>query len=349
MDGLAYIGKIRIFAVIIQSKTIVMKQRWRVLIAASVVILVVVGVSYWAFRVVMRAETNVRYAGLQSVVGTQLSRTIKTMEMSATNVFNEVEKHMDTPEAVIHALEEESNLNPDVRDYFAAFEPDFFAEKGRWFEPYIHHTDSTNFELSMVGSARHDYTQSAWYKRAKDIKSGFWSEPYFYYDGTNISGHYCTYVKPVYTADGRLACVCGADITFEWLTKALSHIDDACRDEQQVYKYRLMRDFQFFSIIIDHDGSCLVHPDGKKATFTNPAVLKDLQEQKAGMVEMEVDGEPSLVFYGPIDGIDWSVAVVAPKSDIVKPFNYMAWALLALAVIGIVAIWLICKRMKYAE
>lgn len=322
-----------------------MNKKWYVLIAVSVVILVVVGVSYWAFSVAMRAETNVRYAGLQSVIAVQLNKTIRGMEMSATNVFNEVEKHMDSPESVVQALEEESNLNPDVRGYFAAFEPNFFPSKGQWFEPYIHHSDSSDFEISMVGSARHDYTQSGWYKHAKDIKTSFWSEPYYYYDGTNISGHYCTFVKPVYTADGKLACVCGADITFEWLTKALQRIDDACRNDQQVNKFHLMRDFTFFSMVVDHDGSCIVHPEGKKTVFKDPEMLKNLEQQQSGMIEMEVDGEPSLVFYGPIDGINWSVAVVAPISDVSKPFRCMRWTLLFLSIIGIVAVGFICKRM----
>ena len=322
-----------------------MKQKWYVFSAASVVILVVVAISYWAFREAMRAETNVRYAGLQNVVAVQLNKTIRGMELSAANVFNEVEKHMDSPEAVIHALEEESNLNPDVRGYFAAFEPNFFPSKGQWFEPYIHHADSSDFEMSMVGSARHDYTQSGWYKHAKDIKMSFWSDPYYYYDGTSISGHYCTFVKPLYTDDGKLACVCGADITFEWLTKALLRIDESCRDAQQINKYHLMRDFTFFSMIIDRDGSCIVHPEGKQTPLKDPGVLKDLEQQRAGVIEMDVAGDPSFVFYGPIDGIDWSAALVVPKADVSKPFIYMAWVMLVVALLGIVAIGFICKRM----
>ena len=323
-----------------------MKQKWYVFGAASVVILVVVAISFWAFHEAMRAETNVRYAGLQNVVAVQLNKTIRGMELSATNVFNAVEKHMDTPDAVIHALEEEANLNPDVRGYFAAFEPNFFPSKGQWFEPYIHHSDSTDFQMSMVGSARHDYTQSGWYKHAKDIKTSFWSDPYYYYDGTSISGHYCTFVKPIYAEDGKLACVCGADITFEWLSKSLLKIDESCRNEQQINKYHLMRDFTFFSMVVDRDGSCIVHPEGKKTPLTDPDVLKDLEQQKAGVIQMDVAGEPSYVFYGPIDGIDWSVAVVVPKSDITKPFIYMAWALLIVALLGIGAVWFICRRIK---
>lgn len=271
------------------------------------------------------------------------------MELSAENVFNEVEKHLVSPDAVIAALESESNLNPDVRGYFAAFEPEFFKEKGRWFEPYVHHSDSSKFEMTQVGSARHDYTQSKWYVRAKNLKMPFWSDPYYYYDGTNISGHYCTYVKPVFDSEGKLACVCGADITFEWLSKELLNIDDRSRNAKQVNIYRLKRNFDFYSVVFDKDGTCLVHPQDKNVVITDEVILGNLNNHVGGVVEMDICGVPSVVYYGPIEGLDWTVAVIASKSDLQKPFTYMSIILALIAVIGIVAVWFICRRIKYAE
>ena len=324
-------------------------QRIKVLLTASVVILIAVGASYWAVFKALNAETNVRYSGLQSYVASELCRTIKGMELSAENVFNEVEKHLVSPDAVIAALESESNLNPDVRGYFAAFEPDYFKEKGRWFEPYVHHSDSSEFEMTQVGSARHDYTQSKWYVRAKNLKMPFWSDPYYYYDGTNISGHYCTYVKPVFDSEGKLACVCGADITFEWLSKELLNIDDRSRNAKQVNIYRLKRNFDFYSVVFDKDGTCLVHPQDKNVVITDEVILGNLNNHVGGVVEMDICGVPSVVYYGPIEGLDWTVAVIASKSDLQKPFTYMSIILALIAVIGIVAVWFICRRIKYAE
>lgn len=324
-------------------------QRIKVLLTASVVILIAVGASYWAVFKALNAETNVRYSGLQSYVASELCRTIKGMELSAENVFNEVEKYLVSPDAVIAALESESNLNPDVRGYFAAFEPDFFKEKGRWFEPYVHHSDSSKFEMTQVGSARHDYTQSKWYVRAKNLKMPFWSDPYYYYDGTNISGHYCTYVKPVFDSEGKLACVCGADITFEWLSKELLNIDDRSRNAKQVNIYRLKRNFDFYSVVFDKDGTCLVHPQDKNVVITDEVILGNLNNHVGGVVEMDICGVPSVVYYGPIEGLDWTVAVIASKSDLQKPFTYMSIILALIAVIGIVAVWFICRRIKYAE
>ncbi len=324
-------------------------QRIKVLLTASVVILIAVGASFWAVFKALNAETNVRYSGLQSYVASELCRTIKGMELSAENVFNEVEKHLVSPDAVIAALESESNLNPDVRGYFAAFEPEFFKEKGRWFEPYVHHSDSSKFEMTQVGSARHDYTQSKWYVRAKNLKMPFWSDPYYYYDGTNISGHYCTYVKPVFDSEGKLACVCGADITFEWLSKELLNIDDRSRNAKQVNIYRLRRNFDFYSVVFDKDGTCLVHPQDKNVVITDEVILGNLNNHVGGVVEMDICGVPSVVYYGPIEGLDWTVAVIASKSDLQKPFTYMSIILALIAVIGIVAVWFICRRIKYAE
>jgi hypothetical protein len=331
------------------SITTASKQRIKVLLVLSVIILIAVGVSYWTCNKALKAEANVRYSGMQSYVASELCRTIKGMELSAENVFNEVEKHLSSPDAVIAALESESNLNPDVRGYFAAFEPGYFSEKGRWFEPYVHHSDSSNFEMTQVGSARHDYTQSGWYLRAKNLKMPFWSDPYYYYDGTNISGHYCTYVKPVFDSTGKLACVCGADITFEWLSNELLNIDERCRKAKQVNIYRLKRNFEFFSVVFDKDGTCLVHPQDKNVAITDQEILGNLNNNVGGAFEMEIAGEPSVVYYGPIEGLDWTVAVIASKSDLQKPFTYMSIILAMIAVLGIIAVWLICRRIKYAE
>ena len=320
-----------------------------VLLVVTAVIIVSLGMSFLAFSYVMRAETNVRYVGLQNIISEKMAKTIKGMETNAKNVFDEVEKHLDSPESVIAALQSKTSLAPDVRGYFAAFEPEYFKEKGKWFEPYVHHTDNSEFVLSMVGSARYDYTKSDWYVRAQKSKEGFWSDPYYYYDGTDMSGHYCTFVEPVFDATGRLACVCGADITFDWLTKELQRIDEQYQHHESLNKYVLMRNLGFFSVVVDHDGSCLIHPDNKKLPIKDKDMLQDLEQKKSGSQDMTVDGVPSTLYYGPIEGIDWALVVVVPRDDIQKPTLTMGFALFALAILGIMIVWIICRRIRYAE
>lgn len=320
-----------------------------ILLVVIAVIVVSAGVSFGAFWYAMKAETNVRYAGLQKIIAEKMNNTLGDMETNAKNVFDEVSKNLDSPESVIAALNSKTSLAPDVRGYFAAFEPEFFKEKGKWFEPYVHHTDSSEFELSQVGSARHDYTKSSWYIRAKHEKEGFWSDPYFYYDGSTISGHYCTYVEPVFDKNKRLACVCGVDITFDWLTKKLQHIDFDLKNDEILNRYHLMRELKFYSVIIDKDGSCLVYPDNNKLTIKDKELLKKMQQGESGTADMMVSGQLSTLYYGPLEGIDWTLVVVTPKQDVEKPTILMGLGLLLVAVVGVIVTWFILRRVRYAE
>ena len=278
-----------------------------VLLAVTAVIIVSMGASFWAFTQAMQAETNVRYVGLQNIVSEKMSKTILGIETNAKHVFDEVGRHLDSPDAVIATMERKTSLGPEVRGYFAAFVPEYFPGKGRWFEPYVHHVDSSEFfaeqsgraerVLDMVGSARHDYTLSDWYIRGKDAEEGFWCDPYEYDDGTSITGLYSSYIEPVFDASGRLACVCGADITFEWLTKELLKIDDGLRSDEALNKYRLMRSLDFFSVVIDKDGSCIVYPDGKhillRATRTDASVCFTVEDTGPGMSADICDLDPT--------------------------------------------------------
>lgn len=315
------------------------------ILTVSIIILMIAGLWYWSVYEALRAEANVRYTGLQNLMAAQVSKTVKGMEISANNVFNEVERHLDSPQSVVDALKRESKLNQDVRGYFAAFELNYFKETGKWFEPYVHHSDTSDYEMTQVGSAQHDYTKSIWYIRAKGTEAPLWSEPYYYYDGTDISGHYCTYVKSLHNDKGELACVCGADITFRWLETQMARLDSLYKNSQQLNQYPLMRDLDFFSVILYKDGTCLACSGDERVEIKQPSVIHNLSNRHGGVADLSVNGVSSVLYYGPIDGLDWSVGIIVPKNDLQKPFLYTALALAALAVLGILlSIWLIRRR-----
>ena len=283
------------------------------LLSALVLVIAIGAIAYNTSSKAMMAERHARYAGIMNIASEKLAKTIRGMEINAMNEFDEVGKHLDSPESVIAALESKTALNPEVRGYFAAFEPDYFPQKGKWFEPYVHHVDSNAFEVRDVGSARHNYFKSPWYIRAKQSNQSFWSEPYYYYDGTNISGHYTTFVKPIFDKTGRLACVCGADLTFEWLAKELQRIDKGIKNNELLNSHLFGSNYDFYSVVLNKDGSCIASPEGKKVAITEEFVVRDLERGKAGTIDMTINGVASTVYYGPIEHVDWSVAVVVAK------------------------------------
>ena len=308
------------------------------LIVASVLLLMLV-VSFLICHYAIMKQAHVGYMGIMNVASEKISKTVGGMEMNAMNVFDEVGKHMDSPESVIDALKSKTSLNPDVKGYFAAFVPNYFPQKGQWFEPYVHRTD-----VRDVGSASHDYTKSDWYIQALDAKGSFWSDPYFYYDGTGISGRYCTFVKPVFDASGRLACVCGADMTFEWLTNELKRMDDATRRSDMLSKFRMFAGLDFYTVLLDKDGNCIAYPLGRSAPLKDEEVLRNLAAKKSGSIDVTVNGVPSTAYYAPMEHIGWSVAVIVPDHVVWKPLLIVGAILLGVAVFGLLVVWLALRR-----
>lgn len=317
------------------------------LIVASVLLLMLV-VSFLICRYALMKEAHVCYMSIMNMASEKISKTVGGMEVNAMNVFDEVGKHMDSPESVIAALKSKTSLNPDVKGYFAAFVPNYFPQKGQWFEPYVHQTDSRGgFTVRDVGSASHDYTKSDWYIRAKDAKGCFWSDPYFYFDGTGISGRYCTFVKPVFDASGRLACVCGADMTFEWLTNELKRMDDATRRSDMLTKFRMFAGLDFYTVLLDKDGNCVAYPQGRSVPLKDEKVLRNLAEKKSGSVDVTVNGVPSMAYYAPMEHLGWSVAVIVPNHVVWKPMLIVGTILLTVATFGFLIVWLAMHRSVY--
>lgn len=326
------------------TKTVSRKSNRRLKLTVLAVLLAMASMALVIVYQVIIAESYARYNGIKNVSAEKVSKIIRGTEMNANNVFDEVAQNLDSPESVIDALKSKTNLNLDVRGYFAAFAPDYFPEKGSWFEPYVYQPEYGGFEYRQVGSARHNYTKSSWYVRAKESNASFWSEPYYYYDGTNMSGHYTTFVKPIYDAKGNLACVCGADMKFEWLAKELEWVDQSSKTNKMLNRYKSLTGFTFYTVILNSDGTSMAGPEEKIVNLTDPEVLKALSQKRGGVTELDIDGEACTVYYGPIEYIDWSIAVIVPKTEIVKPLLPIALILLGMVVVGMIIVRLVCKK-----
>ena len=317
-----------------------------IMLETLAVFIVASGISYWIYYQAVKSASHTHYVGIMNVAAEKIGNTVSSMEMNAMNEFDEVEKHLDTPASVIAALESKTSLNPEVRGYFAAFEPNYFPSEGQWFEPYVHHVDDNDFEVRQVGSASHNYHKSEWYIRAKDTKESFWSDPYYYFDGTSISGHYTTFVKPIYDKTGNLACVCGADMTFEWLSKEVQQIDDESRNNDLLNFFLLNDGGEFYTVVLNNDGSSIASPEGKPVKLTEDQVGQSLELRKSGMVETKINGQHSTVYYTPIERVNWSVAVVVTDQGIAKAMIKFGIILLLITILGMIVVWLACRRLS---
>lgn len=320
------------------------KTKRRIMFSVFVVLTAIASLATVICYQIIQVEAYSRYMGIKTVSTEKVSKIIRGIEINANNVFEEISESLDSSEEVVAALKSKAALNLDVRGYFAAFTPNYFPEKGEWFEPYVFQPDYGGFEYRQIGSARHNYTKSGWYIRAKEKSESFWADPYYYYDGTSMSGHYTTFIKPIYDAKGDLACVCGADMKFEWLAKELKWIDESNKSSKILNKFKITSDPNFYTVILNKDGTCLAHPEEMEVSINDSIILRELQQRKSGIANTNINGEACTVIYGPVEFIDWSVAVVVPQKDIIKPMLPIAILLFSMVIVGMIIVWFICKR-----
>ena len=255
------------------------KTKRFVMLTVAAMMLVMLVLTFLVCCDTMKTENHVRNIGILNVTSEKVAKSVSGMEMNAINVFDEVQKHLDSPEAVIAALKGKASLNPDIKGYFAAFEPNYFPQKGKWFQPYVH------------------------------------------------------------KAEGKLACICGADMTFEWLTKELQQIDNSIKQNELLNKYLLNKELDFYTVVLNNDGTCIANPEGKELQLNDEQVVSDLKQKKSGTLETIVDGKSVTIYYGPIRDIDWAVAVVTPSQNIPLPVFLAILSLIVVALLGLFVIY----------
>ena len=102
-------------------------------------------------------------------------------------------------------------------------------------------------------------------------------------------------------------------------------------------------------MVLNDDGTCLAHPEGKGVPIKDEQVISDLKQRKSGKVKMIVGGKSATVYYGPIRNIEWSVAVIVPDLNVQQPLIMAGVTLLAVMVLGMIAICMMLKRESYVE
>ena len=67
------------------------------------------------------------------------------------------------------------------------------------------------------------------------------------------------------------------------------------------------------------------------------------------MAEIEVDDERYIIYYAPIDHVDWSVAVVVANHGKSSWLSVVVVGFLLIAFAGFLVVWFVCKRSRKDE
>ena len=329
----------------------------RVLLTVFAIMMVILAMTLYAGQRAVGAETRGRYLGIMNVVNEKLGRILKVQEIGTMYVVDEVERNLKSPETVIAAMEKKMRMSNNVKGYFAAFEPDYYPQKGTWFEPYVYKRRHGEIAIKEVGSASHDYHQSSWYIRAKKEDVSFWTDPYYFEPEPGDKGAYSTFVIPLHDQDGRFIGVCGADMSLDWLTNELKIIDIQSKNTGMHNIDEKYRDLDFYTFIINNDGTYIAHPEERRVLKDNvldyvkrkggeqfDRIVHDMLHHQSGMANVHIDGTPSTIYYAPLEYTNWSMAIVVPRRAMGRPIILLALSIISAVILGIIILNIITHR-----
>ena len=217
--------------------------------------------------------------------------------------------------------------NPAILGGTISFIPNYYPEKGYWFEPFAGRRADGTIESIQLGSASHDYTKSEFFTVPIALGKGHWCEPYLDPDGAKAM--VTTYGTPVRDLNGQIVGVVDADLSLGWFEQLM--------DEEKVYK-----NTECFLVTGSHhliagtEGHMLEHAL-KLLTATN---------NKAGYHKVSDEtGEKHHIFFHPVGGkTDWVLISVLDDSEVFGKLRKVRFLLYFVTGIGLLALGFIVYR-----
>ena len=201
-----------------------------------------------------------------------------------------------------------------------------FPSVGRYFSAYtIREGDS----IVTQREAEYDYYSKEWYSAPIEQGKACWIDPFDDYTEGTLSNSkiIASYCKPIYK-DEQIVGVISSDLSLNSLDKVINTVTPPYPSA--------------YFVLIGGDGSYLTHPDST-LLFSKSDYIDHIAGRQ-GTKHLLHNGRMCQVSYQPIEGTDWSLAIVCPDSEILKSYNHLPYLIVALILIGLLVILWLCRR-----
>ena len=302
------------------------------LILAAILIQVSGAVQFLFARNGIRKEVEHRAKTEMTVKHLEIQQMVTSVESAVKNTNRLLEWAVDNPQTIYPILEEFVKSNPDICGCAFAFEPYYYEDQGRWYEPYVLRDANDSLIPIQIADSSHDYHSMTWYREGLEAESGRWTEPYI--DNAGAQGMVCTYTIPVHNAMGELVGVFAADLSLNWLTD----------------KFASENDSKEVSFLVSREGRLLACPDKDKIMKYS---LEDIKSQNSDTLIQRINkemlsghsgsakvkdnnGNTRIVYYSPVGGrTGWSMAIVFSEKEMYRGLRAVAIKLQILMILGL--------------
>ena len=317
----------------------------RIVLFYVLILSVIAVIGFYLIKAEMAKQQEAYFDNVLELTNEKVQTIVQSVEISAVNILEGVERDLSDPELVYVSLERELKLNTNLVGGGVGFIPNYYPDKGHWFEPYVVRMNDGRLERLQIGSVQHDYFNMPIYVKAHTTEKGYWSETQF--DDIGAMTLVCTYSLPVHDSEGKVIGVFGADVSLDWLTEQMEEIDRMVNERMIVSEDAKHRTYSF---LLDRDGDYITHPETARLVEKNYFKFHEMTSNKRdtsyvhighemlsgrkGKAKTTIGRTPYQVYYSPIEKTGWSVGIVVPTSTILKPGLTLGLFLLGMILLG---------------
>ena len=270
------------------------------------------------------------FHGSMRSMGQSIGDAMSDVSVAVKNNLFDVERNIKQPAQLQAIMERIVTQNPRVRSCGISFVENYFPQKGRAYCPYAWRKDSASVEGKPIEGAEAGYLEAEWFQKAVAADSAYWSEPFF--ESRDGKTPLVAYMYPVHDQQGRLVAILGADLSLDFMARLLDEQRNALGKEVLAVSISDLAGYDLY--VLSHDGTYITHPDQRRILKGNFFVhIKDadrpgaaeeaIRKMKNGENsfdetdrEVRINRTKSYLFYSPLEGTDWILAIVAPAQGL---------------------------------
>lgn len=286
-----------------------------------------------------------------------IDNILLSVEQSTGNIYFDLLAHVNDSSRMFKYCRELIESNPNIVGCAIAYKPDYFPDK-ELFMAYVHRraftTDIRSDLVTTQTFTDRPYTEQTWYTESMNKGYVGWSDPLKGDDTENEP--LVNFSVPFSDPNGERIGVIAVDVSISQLSKIVL----AAKPSERGY-----------SLLLAKSGSLIVHPDMdmlksesiltkmvEGADHTYHDAIEAMLSGQSGMKNFRMNGEMWTVFFKPFKRMEmrerfngqlgWSVGVVYPDSDIHKVHYTLLYLVIAIAVVGMLVFFLLCKSFFHS-
>jgi Signal transduction histidine kinase len=325
------------------------KLSLNILVIVILVFSLALGFLYWQSRNIIRDEAIDEASHVLDNTALRVKGYMLEIETATRNILWLVNLHYHDKDSLLKYTYRIVANHPNTNGCSITMEPDFYPGDTYGFSAYsVRLEKSSGAEkdsISTVREADYDYYSKVWYKTPRQKRTACWVDPFDdYNDGTLSSPELiASYCVPLNDQQGKFIGVIATDLSLRRLTETIT--------DEHPYEHS-------YFMMLGVDGHYFVHPDTTKLlkqtifTGTDPrkhtdivALGYEMTNGRTGHMEVDINGKSHMVLYRPLEGTEWSVALVCPSNELLRGYNRLNYILLPLLVIGLLLLVLGCRRI----